>query len=105
MLFEQNKVIFPYASQRDREALEPLIQELWGLGREKHDDTVMSLWIAHSVLRVERFSHRYIDSVGRMLDHEGAQVDAESQDAGLDEWWGGILANSDPEGMGDGGAH
>ena len=40
-----------------------------------------------------------------MLDHEGAQVDAESQDAGLDEWWGGILANSDPEGMGDGGAH
>jgi phage terminase large subunit-like protein len=105
VLFEQNKVIFPYATQRDREALEPLIQELWGLGREKHDDTVMSLWIAHSVLRVERFSHRYIDSVGRMLDHEGAQVDAESQDAGLDEWWGGILANSDPEGMGDGGAH
>ena len=77
-----------------------MIQELWGLGREKHDDTVMSLWIAHSVLRVERFTHRYVDSVGRLLNHEGEQVDSVSQDAGLDEWWGSLLSSADPEGAG-----
>ena len=41
-----------------REAIKPLIDELWGLGRERHDDTVMSLWIAETVLRKSGFVHR-----------------------------------------------
>ena len=60
VLFENNKVILPSRHRRDKEALDPLIQELWGLGREAHDDTVMALWIAHCVLREERFRHRMI---------------------------------------------
>lgn len=94
VLFEQNKVVIPYATSRDREAVEPLIQELWGLGREKHDDTVMSLWIAHSVLRLERFSHRYIDSQGREVDGDGAVE--EGRDAGLDDFWSTVLTEGDP---------
>ncbi len=58
VLFENRKVIIPSATNRDNEITTPLINELWGLGREKHDDTVMSLWIAHCVLREQRFSHR-----------------------------------------------
>ena len=58
ILFENQKVIIPSATIKDNELTAPLIQELWGLGREKHDDTVMSLWIAHCVLREERFVHR-----------------------------------------------
>lgn len=95
VLFEQGKVVIPYATSRDRETVEPLLQELWGLGRERHDDTVMSLWIAHSVLRLERFSHRYIDSHGREVDSDGA-VQEEAQDHGLDDFWAGVLTNGDP---------
>ena len=51
-------------------------------------------------MRVERFTHRYVDSVGRLLNHEGEQVDTVSQDAGLDEWWGSLLSSADPEGAG-----
>lgn len=93
VLFERDKVIFPTATSRDREIIEPLIQELWGLGREKHDDTVMSLWIAHSVLRLERFQHRYIDSQGREVDSDGA-VEEHPND-GLDEFWVDVLSKGD----------
>lgn len=95
VLFEREKVIIPYATSRDREAVEPLIQELWGLGRERHDDTVMSLWIAHSVLRVERFSHRYVDSTGREIDSDGDALDGE-RDRGLEDFWFDVLNQGDP---------
>jgi phage terminase large subunit-like protein len=58
VLFENGKVILPSKTKEDREMLEPLINELWGLGRETHDDTVMSLWIAETVLRKSSFVHR-----------------------------------------------
>jgi len=93
VLFERDKVVFPTATSRDREIIEPLIQELWGLGREKHDDTVMSLWIAHSVLRLERFQHRYIDSQGREVDSDGA-VEEHTND-GLDDFWVDVLSKGD----------
>lgn len=95
VLFEREKVIIPYATARDREAVEPLIQELWGLGRERHDDTVMSLWIAHSVLRLERFSHRYVDSNGFEYDSDGDTSDGE-RDRGLDDFWFDVLNQGDP---------
>ena len=58
VLFENGKVILPSRTKEDRERLEPLINELWGLGRETHDDCVMSLWIAETVLRKSSFVHR-----------------------------------------------
>ena len=58
ILFENGKVVIPSATEQDKEVTRPLLQELFGLGREKHDDCVMSLWIAHSVLRENRFVHR-----------------------------------------------
>jgi hypothetical protein len=75
VLFENGKVIIPSRSAMDKEISDPLIQELWGLGREKHDDTVMSLWIAHCVLREERFQHvisfgdrEYIDDLDNTVN-------------------------------------
>jgi phage terminase large subunit-like protein len=58
VLFENGKVIIPSRTEEDRTTVEPLINELWGLGREIHDDTVMSLWIAETVLRTGSFVHR-----------------------------------------------
>lgn len=88
VLFENEKVIFPSRHERDRRALEPLIAELWGLGREKHDDCVLSLWIAHSVLRRERFSHVYVDSRGLITDERGEVGESDPE---LDRWWINVL--------------
>jgi phage terminase large subunit-like protein len=85
VLFENGKVILPSRTEHDRRMIEPLISELWGLGREKHDDTVLSLWIAHSVLRRDRFSHSYVDSFGSMIDERGDIIEDNSSE--LDEWW------------------
>ena len=57
ILFENQKVTLPCKTGRDREILEPLIGEMWGLGRERHDDTVMALWIAETVLRKASFNY------------------------------------------------
>ena len=55
VLFENNKVILPSATERDRERLDPLINELFALGKARHDDTVMALWIAETWLRKSGF--------------------------------------------------
>lgn len=86
VLFENEKVIIPSAKPMDQRISEPLINELWGLGREKHDDTVLSLWIAHSVLRRERFAHCYVDSQGREIDDNG-DIIASDADFENDAWW------------------
>ncbi len=57
-LFENDKVIFPSATPQDREEIEALCTELYGLGREKHDDTVIALWIAELAVRDEVFVHQ-----------------------------------------------
>lgn len=57
VMFENDKVIFPSRTDRDRERLEPLIHELFALGKERHDDTVMSLWIAETWLRKSSFQY------------------------------------------------
>lgn len=92
VLFENEKVIIPTRTDRDRHAVEPLVSELWGLGREKHDDTVLSLWIAHSVLRRERFSHCYVDSMGREIAETGEVIE-EDVNNDLDGWWMQITQN------------
>jgi phage terminase large subunit-like protein len=45
-LFEAGKVDLPYGDERSREATDILIGELFGLGVERHDDTVMSFYMA-----------------------------------------------------------
>ena len=89
VLFERGKVILPTGAKRDREAIEPLCVELWGLGRESHDDCVLSLWIAHTVLRVHRFQHCFIDSQGREHSDDGSVIEPEVQ-TGLAAFWQNI---------------
>ena len=57
-LFENDKFVIPSKTPQDRELVAPMLQELWGLGRERHDDTVMALWIAEVQLRKSAFVHR-----------------------------------------------
>jgi phage terminase large subunit-like protein len=90
-LFENGKVVLPSRTPEDRAAVDVLVNELWGLGREAHDDTVMALWIAECVLR-KAFTHRV--ATGLVIhDSEGAhydtpRVEAESMRAG--QLWDGI---------------
>jgi len=72
VLFENAKVRLPSKTADDHEAIDPLVQELWGLGREKHDDTVMALWIAEVQLRKAGFVHvvAFGDDDGRTLAAE-----------------------------------
>ena len=74
-LFENGKVILPYRDQESRLMVDTLIQELYGLGREKHDDTVMSLWIAECAMKTASFNYGVsfgedteYDAFGRLLD-------------------------------------
>jgi len=55
--FENGKFVFPYGDERSREMMDILATELWGLGKEPHDDCVMSLWIAETGVR-SSFRHR-----------------------------------------------
>tara|TARA_R110000824_G_scaffold103815_1_gene246508 strand:+ start:2399 stop:4006 length:1608 start_codon:yes stop_codon:yes gene_type:complete len=74
-LFENGKVVLPTRTAADRERVSVLVHELWGLGRETHDDTVMSLWIAECVLRKEGFTHRV--ATGSVIhETEGVLYDA-----------------------------
>ena len=57
VLFENGKVILPSKTAKDREKIEPLIHELFALGKDRHDDTVMSLWIAETWLRKSSFQY------------------------------------------------
>ncbi len=57
-LFENDKFVIPSKTQEDRDAVAPLLSEMWGLGRERHDDTVMALWIAEVQIRKSAFVHR-----------------------------------------------
>lgn len=50
-LFDNNKVVFPSQSETAREKVQVLMDELYELGKSRHDDCVMALWIAESVLR------------------------------------------------------
>lgn len=47
VLFENRKILLPTGDDPSREKTSLLIQELHGLGVEKHDDLVMALWLAN----------------------------------------------------------
>lgn len=83
-LFESNKVILPYSDQcpLTRELVDVLVSELWGLGTEKHDDTVMALWIAETVLRQTRFDYSF--GAGELTEEETKQLD---EDLTGDPFW------------------
>jgi hypothetical protein len=69
-LFENGKMVLPSKTPEDRDKSDILCQELYGLGKEKHDDTVMCLWIAVSAMRDSDF--QYSIAVGdTMLDAFG----------------------------------
>jgi phage terminase large subunit-like protein len=57
VLAENGKLVLPSARDSDKERLEPLIHELYSLGKARHDDTVMSLWIAETWLRKSGFTY------------------------------------------------
>lgn len=56
-LFENGKVFFPYRDSESQLCVDTLCTELYGLGKEKHDDTVMSLWIAECAIKSAGFQY------------------------------------------------
>ena len=51
LLFELDRIDLCWRTRRERQKLEVLIAELHGLGNEAHDDTVLALWMAITVIR------------------------------------------------------
>jgi phage terminase large subunit-like protein len=67
-LFENGKITLPYADQESKDIVDVLCQELYGLGKEKHDDTAMSLWIAETAMRDASF--QYAVSFGDDIEYD-----------------------------------
>lgn len=82
-LFEGGKVILPYSPEcaETRELVDVLVTELWGLGTEKHDDTVMAMWIAEYTLRKNQFNY----SFGADLNEDELKAPVSDADA----FWSG----------------
>lgn len=51
LAFELGRVDLAHATEQERAKVDVLITEAHGLGREAHDDTVMALWMAITVIR------------------------------------------------------
>lgn len=86
-LFENNKVYLPYRDNQSQQVVDKLCEELYGLGKEKHDDTVMSLWIAECAIKSSSFEYGVsfgmettLDSFGRTQTRTEAQEYAEAAD-------------------------
>lgn len=67
-LFENGKVVLPNRGEQTRQVVDTLCQELFGLGKEKHDDTVMSLWIAECAMKSASF--QYAVSFGDDIEYD-----------------------------------
>lgn len=67
-LFENGKVVFPYRESEDQRVIDELCREFYGLGREKHDDQVMSVWIAECAIRDASF--QYAVSFGDDVEYD-----------------------------------
>jgi phage terminase large subunit-like protein len=78
-LFENGKVVLPYHpdDHEGRAFVDILCAELWGLGREAHDDTVMALWIAECVLRGAGFQYRVATGMA-IHETDGTVYDGDS---------------------------
>jgi len=107
VLAENGKWIFPSARDSDKEKIEPLIHELYSLGKARHDDTVMSLWIAETWLRKSAFTYT-LDFGGdviqgtsdeRLFAEDGYLEEAdyikETEKQTNDKIWGELLPNFD----------
>lgn len=92
-LFENGKIILPYRDETSRFMVDTLCAELYGLGKEKHDDTVMSLWIAECAMRSSSFEYAVsfgedvaYDNFGRRVDNQEAYT-ATAEDRHNSKLW------------------
>lgn len=81
-LFENGKIVLPYREQETKDVVDVLCQELYGLGKEKHDDTAMSLWIAETAMRDASFQYAVSFGDGVEYDMFGNLVGAEESSLG-----------------------
>lgn len=98
-LFENGKIVLPYRDQESQRAVDILCQELFGLGKERHDDTVMSLWIAECAIKSSSFQYAvsftddaYIDNFGRRVVQNGGKdpYEAEVEQNHMGKLWASL---------------
>tara|TARA_Y100000592_G_scaffold38382_1_gene60725 strand:- start:4410 stop:6059 length:1650 start_codon:yes stop_codon:yes gene_type:complete len=89
VLFENDKITIPSRDKDDRDALDPLVQELIGFGVEKHDDTVLCMSIAEATL--QNTSFEYSVAIGdKELDQWGESNEkyfADAEEQRLHDLW------------------
>ena len=88
-LFENGKVIIPSGDERSKEMALTICRELWGLGRETHDDIPMAIWIAETELRRNTFHYSVAfdddDALAYSVDEDGDFPDPDNV-ANLDDY-------------------
>lgn len=98
-LFENGKVVFPYRDAESQRVVDTLCQELFGLGKERHDDTVMSLWIAECAMKSAGFQYGVsfddqttYDSFGKKVTSRNVRLDYEEQveEAHMSKLWSSL---------------
>lgn len=95
-LFENNKVFLPYRDPESKRVVDILCQELYGLGKEKHDDTVMSLWIAECAIKSASFQYSASFGDDMMLDSFGRTMsstelyEADVEEAHMNKLWASL---------------
>lgn len=77
-LFDNNRVVIPSNGATTKDTVQVLVDELHELGKAKHDDTVMSLWIAESVLRPLTVGGVPLPRIGGYLKAKKSQEDADA---------------------------
>lgn len=78
-LFEAGKVTLACGDEAAKEFTRILIAELHGFGREAHDDTVLALWIAETVLRRGPQAHA-LATPERVYDAFGGRTEEPVED-------------------------
>jgi len=93
-LFENGKIVLPYRDEETQRLVDVLCRELYGLGKEKHDDTAMSLWIAECAMK--KASFQYAVSFGEDVEYDmfGRSTMNYTQDAET-EHLSGLWSNFD----------
>lgn len=100
---ENGKLILPYHPDdtAGRALVDVFVQELWGLGTEPHDDTVLAFWIAECVLRQTKHTYRvasehsfYDQTTGETVEEPVGQAAyaKEAEDARAAQIWSEVSA-------------
>jgi hypothetical protein len=80
-ILDKSRVVLPTKDMRSKELVQALIEEVYLLGRTKHDDIVMSWWIAETALRTTKSESSVVPPKRQGFLNSGSEPVEERLDA------------------------